>query len=578
MGEDGLVDAQRLARETIAALNAVVTSAGDAQLLALLTTCETTNRALDQLSVRAIAVLHQRGAFTDRGYRTPGAALGDLLGWERFEARRRVTAAEQVCGQVGLDGAPLPARLPATAEVFAAGQCSLRHVETITNALATPAAGRLTPEVWQGAEAELADKAPLYTPSELADYATALVTALDQDGAEPDDRDPEPVNELHLARNRGGGGGSIKGRFEDAAMFDAIAAVIDAKAKPADGDDDRPAPQRQAEALAEVCGFVLDHGELPDCGGARPHLNVLIRLEDLEDRARQAMLDFGGSLSPTTLRMLACDAAVIPIVMNGQGQPLDVGRINAPSPTGCVAPWPSGIAGARTPAAAVPLRGARCITCARGRRAARPRCATRVCQDVPMTTVTTTRRAALYCRISLDREGAGLGVARQEQDCRALAQRLGWAVTQVYVDNDVSAYSGRSRPAWDRLMADIRAGTVDAVIGWHVDRLTRSPRELEDVIDLADRHGLALATVTGDIDLGTPTGRMVARMLGAAARHESEHKGERQRRQIRQAAEAGKAAGGGHRPFGYAADRVTVIEPEVAVIRECAARVLAASR
>src|SRR5918998_815648 len=93
MGEDGLVDAQRLARETIAALNAVVTSAGDAQLLALLTTCETTNRALDQLSVRAIAVLHQRGAFTDRGYRTPGAALGDLLGWERFEARRRAVLA-----------------------------------------------------------------------------------------------------------------------------------------------------------------------------------------------------------------------------------------------------------------------------------------------------------------------------------------------------------------------------------------------------------------------------------------------------------------------------------------------------
>jgi len=263
MGEDGLADAQRLARETIAALNAIVTSAGDAELLAVLTTCETASRALDELTVGTIATLTQRGAFAKHGYRTPAAALGDLLGWERFEARRRVTAAEQVCGRVGLDGTPLPARLPATAEVFAAGQCSLRHVETIARALATPAAGRLTPEVWQGAEAELADKAPLYTPSELADYATALVTALDQDGAEPDERDPEPVNELHLARNRGGGGGSIKGRFEDAAMFDAIATVIDAKAKPADGDDDRTAPRRQAEALAEVCGFVLDHGELP---------------------------------------------------------------------------------------------------------------------------------------------------------------------------------------------------------------------------------------------------------------------------------------------------------------------------
>lgn len=190
-------------------------------------------------------------------------------------------------------------------------------------------------------------------------------------------------------------------------------------------------------------------------------------------------------------------------------------------------------------------------------------------------TSTLARRAALYCRISMDRAGAGLGVARQEEDCRALAERLGWRVAQVYIDNDVSAYSGKPRPAWDRMLADIAAGVVDAVICWHVDRLTRSPRELEDVIDLADRHGLALATVTGDIDLATPTGRMVARMLGAAARHESEHKGERQRRQARQAAEAGKVGGGGNRAYGYAADRITVVEPEAAVVRECAARMLA---
>lgn len=110
--------------------------------------------------------------------------------------------------------------------------------------------------------------------------------------------------------------------------------MIDANAKPLTGDDDRPASQRQAEALAEVCGFVLDHGELPECGGGRPHLNVLIGLEDLENRARSAMLDFGGTLSPESLRLLACDCAVIPIVMNGVGQPLDVGRIRRTIPDG----------------------------------------------------------------------------------------------------------------------------------------------------------------------------------------------------------------------------------------------------
>jgi site-specific DNA recombinase len=193
----------------------------------------------------------------------------------------------------------------------------------------------------------------------------------------------------------------------------------------------------------------------------------------------------------------------------------------------------------------------------------------------------TVRRAAIYCRISLDRAGAGLGVARQQEDCRELAKRLGWPVADVYVDNDVSAYSGKPRPAWQQLLAHVESGTVDAVLCWHVDRLTRSPRELEDVIDLADRHGPALATVTGDIDLQSPTGRMVARMLGAAARHESEHKGERQRRQIQQAAEAGHQVAGGRRPYGYALERGTgrikaTVDPvEGPIVSDCARRVLA---
>ncbi|MQA16943.1 MAG: DUF222 domain-containing protein [Pseudonocardiaceae bacterium] len=115
-------------------------------------------------------------------------------------------------------------------------------------------------------------------------------------------------------------------------MFDAIAAVIDAKAKPMPDDDTRHLPQRQGAAPAEVCGYVLDHGDVPECGGKRPHLNVHIRLDDLEDRCRSAMLDFGGALSPESLRMLACDAAMIPIVLDGTGQPLDVGRVRRTIP------------------------------------------------------------------------------------------------------------------------------------------------------------------------------------------------------------------------------------------------------
>jgi len=183
-------------------------------------------------------------------------------------------------------------------------------------------------------------------------------------------------------------------------------------------------------------------------------------------------------------------------------------------------------------------------------------------------------RAAICVRISKDRTGAGLGVARQEEDCRALCERRGWQVARVYVDNDVSAYSGKPRPAWRELLTDLKAGRADAVVCWHVDRLTRSPRELEDVIDLHDGQGIALATVTGEIDLSTPTGRMVARTLGAAARHESEHKAERQRRERLQKAQAGQASTG-TRGYGYTLGNTAIIETEAAVIKEAATRVLA---
>ena len=329
----GLATAQRLLAQAVNALAAVVGSGDNTELVSTLTTCESAARQLERVAVDAVAALDRRGGFTERGYKSATQALTDLLGCERFEAHRRVAAAEQVAPRTGLDGATLPPRLPATADGFAQGRASLRHVEVITRLLNSAAAGRLSPEAWAGAEVQLAGWAGHYTPRELHEWGKALVETLDQDGTEPDDRPPARVNELFLSRLPDGGG-KIKGRFDDAAMFDAIAAVIDAKAKPLTADDDRPVGQRQAEALADVCGYVLDHGDVPECGGKRPHMNVLIRLEDLQNRARAACLDFGGTVSPESLRMLCCDAAVVPIVMDGKGQPLDVGRITRTIPDG----------------------------------------------------------------------------------------------------------------------------------------------------------------------------------------------------------------------------------------------------
>lgn len=145
----------------------------------------------------------------------------------------------------------------------------------------------------------------------------------------------------------------------------------------------------------------------------------------------------------------------------------------------------------------------------------------------------------------------------------------------MYVDNDRSAYSGKPRPAYRRLLADADAGRIDAIVAWHADRLHRSPVELEEFIDLVERRGLVVQTVrAGVLDLSTPAGRLVARQLGAVARYESEHKADRQRAKHRQIALAGGSSGGGTRPFGFDDDRVTVREDEAAVVREVAGRVL----
>jgi site-specific DNA recombinase len=182
--------------------------------------------------------------------------------------------------------------------------------------------------------------------------------------------------------------------------------------------------------------------------------------------------------------------------------------------------------------------------------------------------------AAIYARISSDRGGEALGVARQEELCGKLAAEKGWPVARTYVDNDASAYSRKPRPDYERMLADLEAGAVDAVICVDLDRLTRRPAELESFIDLADRHGVALANVSGDTDLGTSDGRFKARILGAVARQESEKKSERSKREREQAARKGERRGG-RRPFGYEPDGVTIRVDEAELVRDAARRVLA---
>lgn len=188
----------------------------------------------------------------------------------------------------------------------------------------------------------------------------------------------------------------------------------------------------------------------------------------------------------------------------------------------------------------------------------------------------TVQAAAIYARISSDQSGQGLGVARQLEDCRRLAASKGWPVVEEFVDNDVSAYRNKPRPAYARLLEDIESGRVDAVVAYHQDRLTRRPMEWEQFVELCDRAGVdSLATVTSDIAFGNDNGMLIARITAAVAANESARKSERVKRKMQQNVEAGLPHGGSTRPFGYEDDRVTVRENEATILRELAARYLA---
>ena len=181
--------------------------------------------------------------------------------------------------------------------------------------------------------------------------------------------------------------------------------------------------------------------------------------------------------------------------------------------------------------------------------------------------------------MSRDLTGEGAGVNRQESECRKFAEQHGLTVSRVFTDNDVSAFSGTPRPAFAEMIETIKRGGVDGIICWHTDRLYRRARDLEDIVKLVEETGVAVRTVrSGDLDLNTPTGRMVARLVASVSNYEVDHMIERQKLSHSSRAGEGMYRGGGI-PYGYRRGSETgqlVVDPEQAkIVREAAKRILA---
>lgn len=186
-----------------------------------------------------------------------------------------------------------------------------------------------------------------------------------------------------------------------------------------------------------------------------------------------------------------------------------------------------------------------------------------------------TRTVGLYARISDDQAGDAQGVDRQNADGRKVAAARGWAVKE-YTDNDVSAFKRKvKRPAFEAMLADLDAGVITGVIAYDLDRLWRQPVDLERAIEVYERNpGYAFVTMQGDTDLSTSDGRMLARVMVAAANKSSADTARRVARKHMANQQAGKP-GGGPRPFGFNADRITHHEIEAPLIREAVAYLIA---
>lgn len=160
-------------------------------------------------------------------------------------------------------------------------------------------------------------------------------------------------------------------------------------------------------------------------------------------------------------------------------------------------------------------------------------------------------RAAVYVRISVDRPGE-VSTEVQESACRALCAGRGWRVADVYLDRGRSAYRDVERPAYQRMLADVEAGRLDAVVFWKLDRIARSVITFNDFLQTVHRHGVVVASVNDTIDTASPMGRAMVQISAVFAELESAQISLRVRGALAAKASQGTPHHGGRRAYGYA--------------------------
>jgi DNA invertase Pin-like site-specific DNA recombinase len=153
-----------------------------------------------------------------------------------------------------------------------------------------------------------------------------------------------------------------------------------------------------------------------------------------------------------------------------------------------------------------------------------------------------------YCRVSTDRQcDQGVSLASQAEKVRAMALVHGAELVEVIQDGE-SAKS-LNRPGLQRILAMVQNREVQAVIVAKLDRLTRSVRDLCELLDLMERRGVALISVAESLDTSSASGRLVINIMAAVSQWEREAIGERTRDALRHKRSQGERVG--NIAFGY---------------------------
>ena len=131
---------------------------------------------------------------------------------------------------------------------------------------------------------------------------------------------------------------------------------------------------------------------------------------------------------------------------------------------------------------------------------------------------------AIYVRVSTEEQAQeGYSIRGQTEKLKSYALLKEWDIFDIYADEGISGKNIVDRPAINRLIADIESGKVNNVLVFKVDRLTRSTKNLLELVELFEDCNCAFNSLTESIDTETPSGRMFLKIIGIFAEFEREN-------------------------------------------------------